>query len=311
MNFSGVERRVRPEGARFSDWMAPDGWSLRRMDWPQPAGAAPRGTLVFAGGRGDFIEKYLEPLCLWHARGWHVVSYDWRGQGHSRGSIQGGNFNDFDPLVADGAALLDAVIGATPGPHVAVGHSMGGHLLTRILAERRPALAAAVLIAPMLGINTAPMPEWLGRMTAATMVTCGAGSVRAWSESGPEALARIRQSNLTACPERYGDEQYWYGQEPDIRLGPPSWGWLAAAFRSMARHDDAALRGIGVPVLIVATANDKLVSAEPIRRAARLIPGAEMLMFPEAGHEILREVDPIRTAALARIDHFLDGRAPV
>jgi lysophospholipase len=143
------------------------------------------------------------------------------------------------------------------------------------------------------------------------MVTCGAGSVRAWSESGPEALARIRQSNLTACPERYGDEQYWYGQEPDFRLGPPSWGWLAAAFRSMARHDDAALRGIGVPVLIVATANDKLVSAEPIRRAARLIPGAEMLMFPEAGHEILREVDPIRTAALARIDHFLDGRAPV
>jgi lysophospholipase len=35
-----------------------------------------------------------------------------------------------------------------------------------------------------------------------------------------------------------------------------------------------------------------------------------MLMFPEAGHEILREVDPIRTAALARIDDFLDARAP-
>ena len=38
---------------------------------------------------------------------------------------------------------------------------MGGHLLLRTLVERRPALDAAVLVAPMIGVNSAPIPAWL------------------------------------------------------------------------------------------------------------------------------------------------------
>jgi lysophospholipase len=310
MNFHNVDRRAHPAGAVFSEWQAPDGWRLRRMDRPQPDGTDTRGTLIFAGGRGDFIEKYLEPLGHWHAQGWSVVSYDWRGQGRSRGNIIGGNFTDFDPLVADGAALIESVIVERPGPHVAVAHSMGGHILARILAERHPRLAAAVLVAPMLGINTAPVPEWLGRMSAATMTACGLGHVRAWQESGPDTLVRIRQANLTSCPERYADEGWWYEQEPGYRLGPPSWAWLSAAFRSMDRLDEAALQAIAVPVLIIATPGDRLVSIDAIRRAAAGIAGAEVELFPEAAHEILREADPVRIRALARIDAFLDARAP-
>ena len=29
------------------------------MEWPQPKGRPVRGSLLFAGGRGDFVEKYL------------------------------------------------------------------------------------------------------------------------------------------------------------------------------------------------------------------------------------------------------------
>src|SRR3546814_12891066 len=72
----------------------------------------------------------------WHGRGWNVDSFDWRGQGESRGTIVGGHVESFDPLVADCAALLEQWIEATPLPHVAVGHSMGGHLLLRTIAER-------------------------------------------------------------------------------------------------------------------------------------------------------------------------------
>ena len=43
-----------------------------------------------------------------------------------------------------------------------------------------------------------------------------------------------------------------------------------------------------------------------IRRAVRLLPDARLLEFgPEAAHEILREADPVRDRALARIDSFL------
>ncbi|HEY1146907.1 MAG TPA: hypothetical protein VGE84_11270, partial [Allosphingosinicella sp.] len=81
------DRRTHPPGAAFSYWRAADGWPIRRMDWLQPTGSAVRGSLIFAGGRGDFIEKYLEALGYWHGRGWNVTSFDWRGQGESRGDI--------------------------------------------------------------------------------------------------------------------------------------------------------------------------------------------------------------------------------
>ena len=40
------------------------------------------------------------------------------------------------------------------------------------------------------------------------------------------------------------------------------------------------------------------------------LPDAELLMFPSAAHEILREEDAVRLAAHERIDAFLDARAP-
>ena len=88
-----------------------------------------RGSLIFANGRGDFIEKYLEAYAHWHGRGWNVTAFDWRGQGGSRGA--GFGYESFDLLIDDLAALLADWREGNPGPHVAIGHSMGGHLLLR------------------------------------------------------------------------------------------------------------------------------------------------------------------------------------
>src|SRR3546814_4130708 len=189
MNLMAIDRRAHPAGAEFSVWQAPDGWSLRRMRWPQPHGFTPRGSLFFAGGRGDFIEKYLEAMGHWHGRGWNVDSFDWRGQGESRGTIVGGHVESFDPLVADCAALLEQWIEATPLPHVAVGHSIGGHLLLRTIAEHRPALAGAVLVAPMIAFNVTPIPTWLGQRIAGTFSRLGWSERRAWGENERPAPA--------------------------------------------------------------------------------------------------------------------------
>src|SRR4051812_13642538 len=170
-------RRSHPPGARFGRWTAPDGWSLRRMDWPQP-GEAARGSLIFAGGRGDFIEKYLEAFAHWHGRGWNVTAFDWRGQGSSQGAPYG--FESFDPMIEDLAALLTDWRAATPAPHVAIGHSMGGHLLLRTLVERQTGLDAAVLVAPMIVVNSSPIPDWLAPEMADAMCRLGFGTVSMW-----------------------------------------------------------------------------------------------------------------------------------
>jgi lysophospholipase len=306
-----LNRRAIPAGAALGTWLAPDGWTYRRLDWPQGDRAAARGSILFAGGRGDFIEKYLEAQGHWHAAGWNVLAFDWRSQGGSRGGIEGGHLDSLDPLVDDLAALIADWRSEVPGPHVVIGHSMGGHVLLRVLAERRPKLAAAVLIAPMVQINSAPLPSFAAAATAQTMASIGLSRVAAWS--GPEVPAPAgssRQNFLTGCAERYEDELWWWEREPGFNLGTPTWGWLHAAYRSCALLTDAALAKVKEPVLFVATEKDRLVSAPEIRRAAAAISGAELLMLEDAAHEILRETDKVRLQAFARIDRFLEERAP-
>jgi lysophospholipase len=307
-----ASRRAHPQGAVFSAWAAPDGTPLRRMDWPQPAGTAPRGSLLLAAGRGDFIEKYLEVLAHWHAAGWHLTTFDWRGQGGSQGESGAAARDDFEAMVADLAALIEEWRAANPGPHVAIGHSMGGHLLLRVLVEHRPALDAAVLVAPMIEVNSGPIPLWLTPRIAEAMSWLGFGARPMWKTRA--AFTRPgaqRQRNLTGSRERYEDELWWWDEQPGFRLGAPTWGWTRAGYRSAgAVFTGQRLAGVGLPLLILGAEHDRLVSAAAIRRVAAALPHAELEMMPDAAHEILREADPVRLRALARIDAFLARHAP-
>jgi lysophospholipase len=266
--------------------------------------------LLFAGGRGDFIEKYVEAYAWWHERGWNVTAFDWRSQGGSRGDIRGGHLEDFDPLVADMAALIGDWARETPGPHVAVAHSMGGHLLMRTLAERKPALDAAVLVAPMLMINSASLPSHAASGMASFLSLFGWARQPAWPQPDtPAPRGSTRQRILTGCPDRYEDELWWWEKKPGFNLGVPTWGWLKAAYRSCDTLTDEKLRRMETPILLIGTDKDRLVSPDAIRRAASVLPKAELLMFDEAAHEILREADDVRLTALRAIDDFLARHA--
>lgn len=298
------DRRAHPQGALFSEWRAADGWKIRRIDWPAPHPGT-RGTLLFAGGRGDFIEKYLEAMAHWHARGWTVAGFDWRGQGASRG--EAGGPQGLDVLVDDLAAIAREVEAGADGPLAIVGHSMGGHVLLRALVEERVRPAAAVLVAPMLMINAAPLPAWAAASTASMLAAWGWAQQPAWRTPPPSlSPASSRQAFLTSCRERYSDELWWWEQQPGFNLGAPSWGWLDAAFRSCAGLTAERLRRVETPMLLLGTQTDRLVSAAAIRRAARALPKARLRMWERAGHEILREADAVRIEALAEIDSFLD-----
>lgn len=124
---AAFDRRAIPSGATIHQWTAPDGWPLRAFAWP--AEGTPRGSILFQGGRGDIFEKYLETMDHWHGQGWTITSFDWRGQGGS-GRLTAkkncGHIEDFAQYVADLRAFYSEWVAATPGPHVVMGHSMGG-----------------------------------------------------------------------------------------------------------------------------------------------------------------------------------------
>lgn len=310
---AGIDRRTRPSAMQFSTWRAPDGWLYRRMAWPRPAGIPARGSLLFAGGRGDFVEKYLEAFGAWHARGWAVASFDWRGQGKSRGDIVGGHLGTFDILIEDLAALLADWMATTPPPHVVVSHSMGAHLLLRLLIEqpvthRSGGLAAVVLTAPMFEVNSGGLPAWSAALIADTATRLGLGERPLWGSPLARAPAGSkRQRVLTGCVERYEDECFWWGAEPDFAPAAPTLGWVRAAYRSARAFTPAALGGVNLPMLLVGAQEDRLVRGAAIRRAAGLLPRAELMMVAGCAHEILRERDEVRAAVMARIDTFLDA----
>ena len=96
------------------------------------------------------------------------------------------------------------------------------------------------------------------------------------------------------------------------RCGPGSWGWVERAYASVRRLEEAGVvEKVQVPVLVLSTSTDKLVSHPAAVRAAQRLPKGELLAFgKEAHHEILREVDPVRDRAMAGIAEFLDRVAP-
>lgn len=303
-------RRAHPADARFRQWTAADGWPLRILERE----GAGQGTILFAGGLGDFIEKYLEPLDEWHRAGWRIVSLDWRGQGRSGrlGPRRVAHVESFEAHVDDAAALIAELRGSAPGPLVAIGHSMGGHIFLRAMAEGKARPDAAVLVAPMLGLHTGPVPEALAHWLARARVLAGQGRNAAWDPDKRLAFtSAARQRVLTGCRERYGDEGWWRETDPELGLGPPSWGWLAAAFvstRGLARQ--GGLERVDLPILLLATRRDRLVDTRAIEAAAVRMPRAEILILEGAGHEILREADTHRLPAMRAIAGFLDRAAP-
>ena len=294
-------RRALPPGFTVGGWTAPDGWRLRRFDWV--AAGALRGGLFFQVGRGDIFEKYLEAFGHWHDRGWTVAGFDWRGHGGSgRFDHRQGVKSELAPAADDLVRQWREWAATAPRPHVLIGHSMGGYLSLRALLDGGVRPDALVLVAPMLGLRS-PVGARAGERIAGWLAGRGTSGVK------PPPIDRSRL--LTHDLDRYADEDWWHAQLPEHRLGPPSWPWLHEAFVATRQlREDARLEAVATPTLMLVADRDRLVDARAARAVAARMPGAEIVAFPDSAHEILREVDAIRDAALAAIDGFLDRVAP-
>ena len=312
---SHVDRRRHPDGLAFDIWHGADGWPMRAYRWA--AAAPPRGSLLFQSGRADFVEKYIEALDHWHRQGWAIEGFDWRGQGGSKPPRSGSETEpavaarfSFDPMIDDLVGFARDWQARTPGPHVIVAHSMGAYLALRACARaggEGAAPDALILVAPMFALNTRGLPRWMARVAIAAAVAAGYGARPAWNEDRSDPGRQLR---LTASRERYEDLQWWKQRTPALATGAPSWDWLAAALaggRRLVRR--GLVERVRCPVLLLEAGLDALVDAAAIERVAARLPDAELVRLADARHEILRDADGPRLAALGAIDAFLDRRA--
>ncbi|MBB6254679.1 alpha/beta fold hydrolase [Nitrospirillum iridis] len=312
---AGWERTAAGPGWAFRYLDRPDGARLRLGSW-QGTDTCRRGTCLLVNGRSEFMEKYAEQAGEWAARGWRVVSFDWRGQGLSSRPLdnrQMGHIDDFGTYLDDLDAIMAALCPPT-GNVVAFAHSMGGHLMLRHVLEcdtamEVPRLKALILCAAMLEINTAPLPNRAAALIAT--LACRRGRAEAYApgqhDFDPVAEAKRFDGNpLTSDPRRFRVALDACRHQPDLCLGGVTYGWLAAAFRSMDYLAHSTLSGVDLPIQILAAGGDRVVRSPALRALARRLPDARFHQYPGARHELMMERDTIRRLVWEDIDAFLE-----
>lgn len=309
-----------PAGATLHEVTTRDRQRLRAASWLPLEGEA-QGVVTLLQGRGEFIEKYFETIADLRARGFHVVAFDWRGQGGSRPLKRHGAagrrmrrvpVRDFAAYQRDLDAVMEQVVAPLGGPNFALCHSMGGTVaLLRAEAGQRPRqdFTRIVAVSPMIALSRHTAPAFAG-LLARLFAALGLGrlvvpryraAVRARRAAGDNAISHdpARLQRLRAVIER----------APWIMSGGPTFGWLAAAYRAMGRlaSPGFALR-VATPTLIIAAGDDKVVSTPAIERFGSRLKTGNALVLPHARHEILIESDDYREVFWAAFDAFIPGK---
>ena len=293
------------------------GADLRAARFPAAQNVPARGVCVLLNGQTEFIEKYFEVIDELRGRGFAVATMDWRGQGGSMRMTQDSrksfiaDFRDYDE---DLDTLMNWVVQpmlADGDRPVALAHSMGAHNLLRHLTRRPDTFKACVLNAPMIAISWRGQREFLVRAVTAFEVWRGnrAGWVWGMEERDPHKITFAMQL-VTSDQQRFQRAQSLLREYPDLRMAGATWGWLAAALRSMDwLQVPGRAETIATPLLIVGAGNDRICRTPQAKAFARRLPHAEYIEIQDAEHEILMERAPIRTEFWAAFDTFLKNRA--
>jgi 3-oxoadipate enol-lactonase len=227
----------------------------------------------FTGAKEDFTD-WLDPLA---ALGWHAIAPDQRGHGDSPKPGDEAAYS-FDGFATDLLGLLDAM--GWPSA-VALGHSMGGMVLQ-----------TAVLRAPE-------------RFDAIVLMDTSHQALRADGGIIDLAIGIARAEGMAAvlaAQEALADEDP-LGNDIDRRLKADLPGYKEFGDRKMLASSPAmyaamikvitdatagldrlpALTTLTVPTLVVVGDHDAPF-LKPSQRMAAAIPGAELVVIPDAAH---------------------------
>jgi pimeloyl-ACP methyl ester carboxylesterase len=261
----------------------------------------PSPTVVFSHG-------YCLSQDSWHfqraaLRGTvRSVHWDQRAHGRSaRGNSQldGSEPVTIDLLGRDLKAVLDAAV--PEGPIVLVGHSMGG-MTVMALADQFPEYVAERVVGVAL-IGTSA-----GRLSEVAFGLPSLG-VKAFHRLAPGVLKALgAQSEIVERGRRATADlfaglikRYSFGTPADVDPGIARFAErlieatpidvVAEFFPAFAVHDktEAMVAYDTVPALVLAGEQDLITPADHSRAIAELLPDAELVCVPDAGHLVMLE----------------------
>lgn len=259
----------------------------------------PRALALIVHGYLEHCGRYHEVAHVLNRAGFATLSYDMRGHGRADG--QRSYIASIDDYLDDMAGALAqlrtraADQGATDLPVLLVGHSNGGLLVLRTLADpdRKPAdVRAAVVSSPFLGfqVRLPPAKKFMAKAASRFFPRLSLPSEIKieWLTSDPDKLAERRVDTL--CNE----------------VG--SARWYTATVSAHEYVADYAAR-IDVPTLWLVAADDELADPASAKLVhARMRAPSEYHDLAGMQHEVFNERERARIFGLLRT--FTDAQFP-
>lgn len=268
-----------------------DGLALQLRRWPAPS-ASPRGTVLIVHGLGEHVGRYSHVAEALRADGWNVAGYDQRGHGSSQG--RRGAIGGADDLLQDLAMVIDQLRAGQPGPLVLLGHSMGGLVAGRFVAE---------------GLAARPAP-WYRPVQGLVMSSPALDpGMRAWQK----ALLALAHPLFPGLAAGNGLQPDWISRDPNVvaayrtdplvhdRIVPRLARFIVDAGR-LVREQAAKWR---LPTLLLYAGADRCVAPSGSQAFAAAAPRATVSTqcYPALYHEIFNE--PEQDKVLARLRQWL------
>ena len=235
----------------------------------------PLGTVLLVHGLGEHAGRYGEVAAHLHQWGFAVRAYDQQGHGQSEGArgdlLRPGSLQADLCRVMDDTRQRPALAGA---PLILLGHSMGGLVVARTLAEQLRSVDAAVLSSPAFGA----FPNFFQKLLLATL---------------PRVVPHVTVDN--------GLQTEFVSRDPDVvkaykadalvhrRISTGLAAWIldgGAPTLEAAAHWQ-------VPTLVLYAGQDRLVNAQASANFVQAAPTdvVQAQCFEDMYHEIFNDLD--------------------
>lgn len=271
-----------------------------------------KGTIICLHGRNECIEKYIETSNDLADQGFHVVTFDWRGQGASSRFIKNsakGYIRDFKQSRDDLDRILqEIVLPECNGPYFVLAHSTGGLVTLTAAHALMGRISRIVLLAPFLGMSNVPLSTEAAGIVATLLKWIGLGRVYMAGGPRPREAKPFDQNVLTSDPKRYARNMSLFTKAPHLFLGGPTAAWVSAATKAMRQvRRESYLAKLHLPILIITAGRDQIVDNEVTKEVSDMIPACKLLQIDGASHELLQEKDYYREQVMAAIMAFFPG----
>ena len=275
----------------MQSFVTSDGLALPWHRWPLPGA---RGHVLVVHGLGEHGGRYQALAGDLNAAGFAASTYDQRGHGQAPGAR--GVIPAADSLCRDLAAAIDALAAAGSPVTVLLGHSMGGLVAARFVAEA---------LQPQPAAWSRPVPRLV--LSSPALAADLSGWQKLQLAIGHALLPSLAQPN--------GLDPGWVSRDPAVvaayTADPLVHDRISARLARFILDGGETVRALAprwaTPTLLMWAGSDRCVAPAGSAAFAAAAPPSvvQHQVFPALAHEIFNE--PERAQVIARLVQFLQA----